>query len=87
MILDLHRQGCQRLGHRPPHRARPQDRAQIHRARPGAAGLRPPPAAGRRSSRRSSAICASALAAFPELTGRRLQRELRELGYAGGYTT
>ena len=26
------------------------------------------------------------LAAFPELTGRRLHRELRERGYAGGYT-
>jgi hypothetical protein len=26
------------------------------------------------------------LAAFPQLTGRRLHRELRELGYSGGYT-
>ena len=26
------------------------------------------------------------LAAFPELTGRRLYREIRDLGYAGGYT-
>jgi hypothetical protein len=26
------------------------------------------------------------LAAFPQLTGRRLHRELRDLGYSGGYT-
>jgi transposase len=26
------------------------------------------------------------LAAFPQLTGRRLHRELRDLGYTGGYT-
>ena len=26
------------------------------------------------------------IAAFPQLTGRRLHRELRDLGYTGGYT-
>jgi len=40
---------------------------------------------GRARSRRSRAIC-KRLAAFPQLTGRRLHRELRELGYTGGYS-
>ena len=46
MILELHRQGVERLGDRPPGGARPQDGAQIHRARPGAAAVRPAAATG-----------------------------------------
>ena len=41
---------------------------------------------GRVRSRRSCAILCEQLAAFPQLTGRRLRLELRELGYAGGYS-
>ena len=29
---------------------------------------------------------AARVAAYPELSGKRLQREVREMGYAGGYT-
>ena len=41
---------------------------------------------GRARSRRFSRYLRERLAAFPQLTGRRLHRELRDLGYTGGYS-
>ena len=41
---------------------------------------------GRARSRRSVRYLRERLAAIPQLTGRRLHRELRELGYTGGYS-
>ena len=50
-----------------------------------------PPAYGPRSPRPSlpasfEHYLRDRIAAFPELTGSRLHREIRELGYGGGYT-
>ena len=85
MILELHRQGvtvsaiARRVG-----LDRKTVRGYLER------GLEPPFYGPRKprmtQSRGSSAICASALAAFPELTGADCMRELRDLGYTGGYT-
>lgn len=85
MILDLHRQGlsvsaiARRTGF---------DRKTVrkHIAR----GLEPP-AYGPRASRAMLLdpfvlYLRERVAAFPDLTGRRLHRELRERGYIGGYT-
>jgi hypothetical protein len=72
------------LGNRPPGGARSQDGAQVHRAWSGAADVWPrPPQATKIAP--FSRYLRERLAAFPQLTGRRLHRELRELGYAGGY--
>ena len=85
MILELHRQGvsvsaiARQVG---------LDRKTVHKyiergLEPPVYGPRPP---------RASKIAPFArylrerLAAFPQLTGRRLHRELRELGYTGGYS-
>ena len=85
MILELHRQGvsvsaiARQVG---------LDRKTVHKyiergLEPPSYGPRPP---------RMGKLAAFArylrerLAAFPQLTGRRLHRELRELGYTGGYT-
>jgi transposase len=51
-----------------------------------------PPAYGPRATRRSvlapfECYLRDRIAAFPELNGSRLHREIRELGYGGGYTT
>ena len=85
MILDLHRQGlsvsaiARQLGI---------DRKTVRKYI--ARGLEPP-AYGPRKPRPTSidpfvAYLRERVAAFPGLTGGRLWRELRERGYAGGYT-
>src|ERR1700748_266393 len=85
MILELHRQGisisaiARQVG---------LDRKTVRRYI--AQGLEPP-TYGPRQSRISQLhafepYLRQRLAAFPQLTGRRLHRELRELGYSGGYT-
>jgi len=85
MILELHRQGvsvsaiARRVG---------LDRKTVRRYI--AQGLEPP-TYGPRQPRVTllhgfEPFLRQRLAAFPQLTGRRLHRELRELGYTGGYT-
>lgn len=85
MILDLHRQGlsvsaiARRTG-----LDRKTVRKYVER------GLEPP-VYGPRPARGTlldpfSRYLRERVAAFPDLTGRRLHRELRDLGYAGGYT-
>jgi transposase len=85
MILDLHRQGvtvsaiARRVG---------LDRKTVRRYI--ARGLEPP-VYGPRKPRTTQLqqferYLRERLAAFPQLTGRRLHRELRDLGYTGGYT-
>jgi len=85
MILELHRQGvpvsaiAREVG---------LDRKTVRRYI--ARGLEPP-AYGPRKPRttqlqRFEHYLRERLGAFPQLTGRRLQRELRELGYTGGYS-
>lgn len=86
MILDLARQGLtvtaisRRTGH---------DRKTIRKYI--ARGLEPPAyqprAAGPGLIRPFEAYLRERLERFPELTGRRLWRELGELGFAGGYST
>ncbi len=85
MILDLHRQGltisaiARRTG---------MDRTTI--AKYIKRGLEPPSYGPRRPRPTVvtplEAYLRERIAAFPELTGRRLLREVKELGYAGGYT-
>src|ERR1700722_6183011 len=85
MILELHRQGgsvsaiARRVG---------LDRKTVRRYI--AQGLEPPsygPRQPRISQLRAfEPYLRQRLAAFPQLTGRRLHRELRDLGYSGGYT-
>ena len=85
MILELHRQGvsvsaiARQVG---------LDRKTVHKyiehgLEPPVYGPRPP-----RASKIApfSRYLRERLAAFPQLTGRRLHRELRELGYTGGYS-
>jgi transposase len=85
MILDLHRQGvtvsaiARRVG---------LDRKTVRRYI--ARGLEPP-VYGPRKPRTTQLqqferYLRERIAAFPQLTGRRLHRELRDLGYTGGYT-
>src|SRR5271166_1333743 len=85
MILELHRQGvsvsaiARRVG---------LDRKTVRRYI--AQGLEPP-AYGPRQPRvsqlqRFESYLRERLAAVPQLTGRRLHRDLRDLGYTGGYT-
>jgi transposase len=85
MILDLHRQGvpvsaiARRVG---------LDRKTVRRYL--ARGLEPP-VYGPRKPRTTQLqqferYLRERIAAFPQLTGRRLHRELRDLGYTGGYT-
>lgn len=86
MILDLHRQGvsvsaiARRVG---------LDRKTVRRYI--ARGLEPPVYGPRRPQttvlQPFERYLRERIAAFPQLTGRRLHRELRELGYTGGYTT
>jgi transposase len=85
MILDLHRQGLSVSAiARQLERDRKTVRKYIER------GLEPP-AYGPRQPR-STVVAPFApylrerIAAFPELTGSRLLREIKELGYTGGYT-
>jgi transposase len=85
MILELHRQG---VGVSAIARRVDLDRKTVRRYI--AQGLEPP-AYGPRQPRVSllrafEPYLRERLAAFPQLTGRRLHRELRELGYSGGYT-
>src|SRR3978361_1293831 len=85
MSLALHRQG---VGISAIARRVELDRKTVRRYI--AQGLEPPTYGPRRT--RASQLQAfepyrrQRLAAFPQLTGRRLHRELRELGYGGGYT-
>ena len=85
MILELHRQGvsvsaiARQVG---------LDRKTVHKyiergLEPPAYGPRPP-----RASKVApfSRYLRERLATFPQLTGRRLHRELRDLGYTGGYS-
>jgi transposase len=85
MILELHRQGvsvssiARRVG---------LDRKTVHKyiergLEPPLYGPRPPRAS--KIAPFSRYLC-ERLAAFPQLTGRRLHRELRDLGYTGGYS-
>src|SRR5689334_9416846 len=85
MILELHRQGvsvsaiARQVG---------LDRKTVHKYIER--GLEPP-MYGPRAPRASkiapfTRYLRERLAAFPQLTGRRLHRELRELGYTGGYS-
>jgi transposase len=85
MILDLHRQGLSVSAiARQLERDRKTVRKYIER------GLEPPAYGPRRP--RSTVVTPFAsylrqrIAAFPELTGSRLLREIKELGYSGGYT-
>ncbi len=85
MILELHRQGVTVSGIA---RQVGLDRKTVRRCI--ADGLEPP-VYGPRKARttqlhRFEPYLRERLAAFPQLTGRRLLRELRDLGYAGGYT-
>ena len=86
MIHDLKRQGREPLGHRAQGRARPQDRAPAPGARDGAAGLRPARAPRPRLIEPYEDCLRERVAAYPELSGRRLLREVRELGYTGCYS-
>ena len=86
MILDLHRQG---LGVSAIARRTGFDRKTVRKVI--ASGLEPP-AYGPRQPKLTKlspfeAYLRERLAAVPELSGRRLHRELRTLGYQGGYTT
>ena len=85
MILELHRQGvsvssiARQVG---------LDRKTVHKyiergLEPPLYGPRPPRAS--KIAPFSRYLC-ERLAAFPQLTGRRLHRELRDLGYTGGYS-
>jgi hypothetical protein len=85
MILDLHRQGLSVSAiARQLERDRETVRKYIER------GLDPPTYGPRQP--RSTVVAPFApylrerIAAFPELTGSRLLREIKELGYTGGYT-
>jgi Winged helix-turn helix len=85
MILELHRQG---VGVSAIARQLELDRKTVRRYI--AQGLEPP-AYGPRQPRISQLqafepYLRQRLSAFPQLTGRRLHRELRDLGYSGGYT-
>ena len=85
MILDLHRQGltisaiARRTG---------LDRKTVHRYIER--GLEPPVYKPRppRPTKITpyERYLRERVAAYPDLTGRRLYREIRDLGYAGGYT-
>src|SRR6201989_2939784 len=85
MILELHRQGvsisaiARQVG---------LDRKTVHKT---IERVRDPPMYGPRAPRASkiapfTRYLRERLAAFPQLTRRRLHRELRELGYTGGYS-
>src|SRR6201997_2170511 len=85
MILELHRQGVSISAIA---RRVALDRKTVRRYI--AQGLEPPsygPRQPRMSQLRAfEPYLRERLAAFPQLTGRRLHRELRDLGYSGGYT-
>jgi Transposase DDE domain group 1 len=72
--------------HRPSRRTGPQDGPQIHRARPGAAALHTTSATAVMIDGFASFL-RDRVSVFPELSGRRLWREIRELGFDGGYTS
>jgi transposase len=85
MILDLHRQGLSVSAiARQLERDRKTVRKYIERglAAPAYSPREPRPAV----VTPFAASLRDRIAAFPELTGSRLLREIRELGYAGGYT-
>src|SRR6201985_4020802 len=85
MILELHRQGISMSAIA---RQWGVDRKTLRRCI--AQGLEPPTYGPRQSRISQLHACEpylrQRLAAFPQLTGRRLHRELRELGYTGGYS-
>jgi hypothetical protein len=73
------------FGGRPPGWARPHDGAQIHRARPGAAGVWRTSGTGEQDSAVLT-LSARTACGVSQLTGRRLHRELRDLCYTSGYS-
>src|ERR1700733_13666848 len=85
MILELHRQGVSISAIA---RRVELDRKTVRRYI--AQGLEPPAYGPRQplvsKLRAFEPYLRERLAAFPQLTGRRLHRELRDLGYYGGYT-
>lgn len=85
MILELHRQG---ISISAIARRVELDRKTVRRYI--AQGLEPPTYGPRQPRvtqlRAFEPYLRERMAAFPQLTGRRLHRELRELGYTGGYT-
>jgi len=85
MILDLHRQGVTVSAIA---RSVGLDRTTVRRYI--ARGLEPPVYGPRKPRttqlQRFERYLRERIAAFPQLTGRRLHRELRDLGYTGGYT-
>ncbi len=64
---------------------RPQDRPATSRARPRAAGLQTSAAEGADLGALRG-LLRGRVEAFPDLSGRRLLREIRDQGYGGGYT-
>ena len=86
MILDSASARAVGVGDCPAAGTRSQDGAQRHRARPRAPGLWPAPAAIDCGGTLFAPYLRERIAAFPELTGSRLLREIKELGYTGGYT-
>ena len=86
MILELHQQGLSVSACRRTHRPRPQDRAQDDLARPGGTEVHAARLPRPTLLDPYRAYLHERVAAWPELSGARLLREVRERGYRGGVT-
>ena len=86
MILDLHRQGLSvaAIARETGKDAKTIRRYIAHGLEPPVYRPRPPQACRLDPYK---AYLQERITAYPQLSGRRLQREVRDLGYAGGYTT